>query len=73
MSNQGASMNSAQVANKGKRHIFRRGPWENVSAAAIGAGIVMLTQPFSIDLYTWSFDVILLGTVAFIITSHFPE
>ena len=29
---------------------FRRGPWENVATALIGLGIVMLTQPFSLDL-----------------------
>jgi hypothetical protein len=56
-----------------RRRIFRRSPWENASAAVIGAGLVMLMQPLSIELYTWSFEVILLGTVAFIVTSHFPE
>ena len=29
---------------------FRRGPWENVATGLIGLGIVMLTQPFSLDL-----------------------
>ena len=53
--------------------IFRRGPWENASAIVIGLGIVMSMQPFAIELYTWSFAVILAGTVGFLITSHFPE
>jgi hypothetical protein len=30
-------------------------------------------QPFSIGLYSYSFLVTLIGTVMFIITSHFPE
>ncbi len=55
------------------RRIFRRGPWENGSTALIGIGIFMLMQPFSLDVYSWSFLVILLGTLGFVITSHFPE
>ena len=55
------------------KRIFRRGPWENASAVVIGLGICMLMQPFAIELYTWSFAVILTGTVGFLITSHFPE
>ena len=56
-----------------KRRIFRRGPWENASAVVIGLGIFMLMQPFVLDLYTYSFDVILAGTLGFLVTSHFPE
>ena len=56
-----------------RRRLFRRGPWENASAAVIGLGILMLTQPIALVLYTYSFVVILAGTVAFIITSHFPD
>jgi hypothetical protein len=56
-----------------KRRWLRRGPWENVSAAVIGAGLFMLMQPFAQDLYTWSFGVILAGTFGFLVTSHFPE
>lgn len=54
------------------RHIFRRGPWENGSAIVIGLGIFMQMQPFVLELYTWSFAVILVGTLGFLITSHFP-
>jgi hypothetical protein len=39
----------------------------------IGAGIAMLVQPFAVDLYTWSFPVILAGALAFVVTSHFPD
>jgi hypothetical protein len=52
---------------------FRRGPWENAATALIGLGIVMLTQPFSLDLYSYSFVTILTGTVGFVIVSHFPQ
>ena len=41
--------------------------------AVIGLGIVMLTQPFSIDLYGYSFVTILAGTLGFVVVSHFPE
>jgi hypothetical protein len=53
--------------------VFRRGPWENGSTALIAAGIFMLMQPFSLGVYSWSFAVILIGTLGFVITSHFPE
>jgi hypothetical protein len=60
-------------AGRRPRRTFRRGPWENGSAAIIGVGIGMLMQPFALELYTWSFAVILGGTVGFLITSHFRE
>jgi hypothetical protein len=52
---------------------FRRGPWENAATAVIGAGIMMLMQPLSIDLYGYSFVTILAGTLGFVIVSHFPD
>jgi hypothetical protein len=52
---------------------FRRGPWENGATAVIGLGIVMLTQPFSLDLYSYSFATILAGTLGFVVVSHFPR
>ncbi len=52
---------------------LRRGPWENVATVLIAMGVVMLMQPFVLWAYTWSFVVTLVGTVMFIITSHFPE
>ncbi len=55
------------------KRLLRRGPWENGAGAVIGLGIVLLTQPFSIDLYGYSFVTILAGTLAFVIVSHFPE
>ena len=55
------------------RRLLRRGPWENAATAIIGLGIVMLMQPVAIALFTWSFPVILAGTVLFIVVSHFPD
>ncbi|RGP35344.1 hypothetical protein [Pseudotabrizicola alkalilacus] len=52
---------------------FRRGPWENLSTVLIALGVVMLMQPFFLWAFTYSFIVTLVGTVMFIITSHFPE
>ncbi|MFN4155187.1 MAG: hypothetical protein ACK4HF_11070 [Paracoccaceae bacterium] len=52
---------------------FRRGPWENLSTVLIALGVVMLMQPFFLWAFTYSFIVTLVGTVLFIITSHFPE
>jgi len=53
--------------------IFRRGPWENAASALIALGVFMLMQPFSMWLYSNSFVVILVGTIGFVIVSHFPE
>ena len=52
---------------------FRRGPWEAIAMSLIGGGIVMLVQPLSIDLYSYSFVTILAGTLGYVIVSHFPE
>ncbi len=42
-------------------------------ALTIAAGVFMLMQPFSLELYGWSFSVILTGTVGFVVVSHFPD
>ena len=52
---------------------FRRNFWEWIATVIILLGVVMLMQPFLLVLYTYSFAVILIGTVLFIIVSHFPE
>ncbi len=52
---------------------FRRGAWEIVATILIAFGVVMLMQPFALVLFTYSFLVTLIGTVMFIIVSHFPE
>jgi hypothetical protein len=55
------------------RRLFRRGPWENAATALIAAGVVMLMQPLSLWLFSWSFAVTLTGVVMFVIVSKFPD
>ena len=50
-----------------------RGPMEMTASVLIALGVVMLMQPFFLWAYTWSFLVILVGTVGFIVVSHFPK
>jgi hypothetical protein len=52
---------------------FRRGPWENGAMTLIAVGIFMLVQPWSIDLYGYSFVTILAGTLGYVAVSHVPE
>ena len=52
---------------------FRRGPWEMLASIIIAIGVFMLMQPFVIWAFTYSFVTTLVGTVLFIIVSHFPE
>ena len=56
-----------------KRRLFRRKPSEALATALIGLGMAMLVQPFWVALFTWSFPVILAGTVLFVAGSHFPD
>ncbi len=56
-----------------KKSLFIRGPWENFASVLIGLGVFMLMQPFYITLFTYSFAVILFGTLMYIVVSHFPE
>lgn len=52
---------------------FRRGAWEMLASILIACGVIMLMQPFVLVLFSYSFIVTLIGTVMFIIVSHFPE
>ena len=52
---------------------LRRGAWEMVASVVIAIGVVMLMQPFFLVAFTYSFIVTLVGTVMFIIVSHFRE
>jgi len=52
---------------------FRRGPWEMIATIIIAIGVVMLMQPFVMWAYTYSFITTLVGTVMFIVVSHFRE
>ena len=51
----------------------RRGPWEVLAIILIALGVFMLMQPFALWLFTYSFIVTLIGTVMYIVVSHFPE
>ena len=66
---------SEQVERRASRFPLwlRRGPCEAVAMTLIGLGVVMLMQPFSLDLFSYSFVTILAGTLAFVIVSHFPD
>lgn len=46
---------------------------EPIAIGVMGLGFVMMFQPFAQLLYTYSFIVILLGTVMFVVVSHLPE
>jgi hypothetical protein len=52
---------------------LRRGSWEMLASILIALGVFMLMQPFVLSLFTYSFIVTLVGTVMFIIVSHFPD
>jgi hypothetical protein len=52
---------------------LRRGPCETIAMALIGLGVMMLMQPLSLILYSYSFVTILAGTLGFVIVSHFPD
>ncbi len=52
---------------------FRRGAWEMLATILIALGVFMLMQPFIMWAFTYSFITTLIGTVMFIIVSHFPE
>ena len=52
---------------------LRRGPWENLAVVIIALGVLMLLQPVSMTLYTYSFITTLIGTVMFIVVTKFPE
>jgi len=54
-------------------HRLRRSPCEAIAMALIGLGVVMLMQPLSVLLYSYSFVTILVGTLGFVIVSHFPD
>jgi hypothetical protein len=53
--------------------ILRRGPMEMLAIVLIAAGFLMLFQPFLLELYTYSFITMLVGTLMFIVVSKFPE
>ncbi len=55
------------------RRVFRRGPWENLATVLIGLGVLMLMQPVSLFLYSYSLITTLAGTLMFIVVTKFPD
>ncbi|HMB75694.1 MAG TPA: hypothetical protein VKN76_04805 [Kiloniellaceae bacterium] len=66
-------MTAKSKTDRGLARYFRRGPWEAAATALIALGVFMLMQPFSLALFGNSFMVILVGTIGFVIVSHFPD
>jgi hypothetical protein len=50
-----------------------RSLWEPVFASLIGIGLIMLMQPWSIDIYGYSFPVLLAGVVGYSIAGKLPK
>jgi hypothetical protein len=52
--------------------LLRRRPWERVSIALIALGALMLMQPFSLALFSYSFVVLLAGVIGYSIAGKLP-
>jgi len=55
------------------KRLFRRGPWESTTTALIGLGLVMLMQPWSIDVFSYAFDVLLAGVLGYSVAGKLPQ
>ena len=64
---------SPPPATRRPRRLFRRELWEHITTGLIFAGLFMLMQPFSLTLFSYSFTVILAGTIGFAIATKLPE
>ena len=53
--------------------LLRRAKMEALACCVIALGIFMLLQPFALVLFTYSFVVMLFGTLMFMVVSKFPE
>lgn len=52
---------------------YRRTLWEPSFACLIGLGLVMLMQPWSIDIFSHSFTVLLSGVVGYSVAGKLPK
>ena len=52
---------------------FRRAPWEHGTAGLIGLGLVMLMQPWSIEVFSYGFTVLLAGVIGYSIAGKLPQ
>lgn len=55
------------------KRLFKRAPWERSTLALIGAGLVMLMQPWSIDVFSYAFTVLLAGVVGYDLSGKLPD
>ncbi|MDR3376905.1 MAG: hypothetical protein P4L98_24570 [Ancalomicrobiaceae bacterium] len=55
------------------RRVSPRSVAEAIATILIVAGVVMLMQPISLTLYSYSFTVTLLGTALFVVGSKLPD
>lgn len=55
------------------KRFFRRAPWEQTTSGLIALGLVMLMQPWSIDVYSYAFTVLLAGVVGYSIAGKLPS
>jgi|YNPBryunderm2012_1023409.scaffolds.fasta_scaffold02627_4 hypothetical protein len=55
------------------RRIRHKRNLERTAMSIMALGALMMFQPFALVLYTYSFVVILVGTLMFIIVSHLPD
>jgi hypothetical protein len=46
---------------------------ERVAMGIMALGALMMFQPFAMAIYSYSFVVILIGTLMFIVVSHFAD
>ena len=51
---------------------LRRSRWEPASMMLIGLGLVMLMQPWSLDVYSYSFAVLLAGVAGYTVAGKLP-
>jgi hypothetical protein len=55
------------------KRFFHRAHWERSTSSLIAIGLVMLTQPLSATVYSYSFTVLLAGVVGYSIAGKLPE
>jgi len=55
------------------KRFFRRTPWEHGTTGVIGLGLAMLMQPWSIDIYSYGFTVLLAGVIGYTIAGKLPQ
>ena len=53
--------------------LMRRTPWEHCTTGLIALGLAMLMQPWSIDIYSYGFTVLLAGVVGYSIAGKLPD